>query len=98
MADDPKVPLEAFEQKFISNLCEATGLDVKVMGQEKLAEMEGSGRSVWVNPRMIEAYADAQRKAEEQNNRDLDGPWVGCSCGRIHYRDPATGEIDTGWY
>ena len=37
MADDPKVPLEALEQKFISNLREATGLDVKVMGQEKLA-------------------------------------------------------------
>jgi len=69
MADDPKVPLEALEQKFISNLCEATGLDVKVMGQEKLAEMEGSGRSVWVNPRMIEAYADAQRKRLKNSTR-----------------------------
>ena len=55
-----------------------------------------AGREIYINPRLVENYALTQREAERLNN-GKNGPWVGCSCGRLHYRDPETGNRDTGW-
>ena len=103
-------PLEKFEQEFIERIRKMAGRSVGIRygeGLEALAEntedttphIEGQ-MTIYINPRMIDNYARTQREAERLNREEHGGAkcWVGCSCGRLHARDPETGHVDTGWY
>lgn len=100
-------PLEKFEQEFLERMRQMSKLRIRIQDEvvlEPLVDTESTfldtknQRTIYLIPRTIDNYARTQRNAERLNKATGFNCWVGCTCGRLHTRDPLTGEVDTGWY
>ncbi|MDP1694426.1 MAG: hypothetical protein Q8L34_02700 [Candidatus Woesearchaeota archaeon] len=103
-------PLERFEQDLIRRLSKLIGKRIVVddgglsfvleaLPGNQPVSTEGTLQSVTVvDPITITNYAATQREADRLNKTVGKQYWAGCTCGRLHERDPSTGHVNSGWY
>ena len=103
-------PLERFEQDLIGRLSKLVGKRIVVddgglsfaleaLSGNQPASTDGTLQSVTVVDLItIANYAATQREADRLNKTAGKQCWAGCSCGRLHERDPVTGHVNPGWY
>ena len=102
-------PLERFEQELIRRLSQLVGKRIvvddgglysmlKALSGNQPANTDDTLQSTVVDPITITNYAATQREADRLNKIAGKQCWIGCTCGRLHERDPVTGHVNLGWY
>ncbi|GEM_PF-4063430 len=103
-------PLERFEQDIIRRLSELVRERIVVddgglssalealLGNQPASTDETLQSITVVDPIIITNYAVTQREADRLNKIAGKQCWAGCTCGRLHERDPITGHVNSGWY
>ena len=103
-------PLERFEQDIIKRLSQLVGKRIVVddgglssalealSGNQPISDEETPQNTMVVSPIIIANYAATQREADRLNKIAGKQCWAGCTCGRLHERDPVTGHVNLGWY
>ena len=76
-------PKEIKFKQDLGELVEKTFPDMPLIERKKLVNRIG------------QTYSSTLSEIRENPATD---PWVSCSCGRVHYRDPVTGAVESGWY